>query len=289
MANKTTTTTTTTTTLPPPPSNPSVLLSYPAPHVLLVTINRERQMNSIPFTVHWHLHRVFEWFDHEPTLRVAVITGAGPKSFCAGQDLIELGQRDPKELEERPYMAMHPPTAFAGISRRLGKKPVVAAVNGFALGGGFEIVLNCDMTVASPTATFGLPESQRGIYAGAGGLPRLVRNVGLPLASEISMAGRTLSAQEALGFQLINHISSSASSVVDEAVGLAGKVANISPDAIVITRAAIRETWETASVERAYQIVEERMKRGLMEGENAREGLAAFREKRRPVWKASKL
>ncbi|KAK5297055.1 hypothetical protein LTR55_010996, partial [Exophiala xenobiotica] len=146
-----------------------------------------------------------------------------------------------------------------------------------------------DMTVASPTATFGLPESQRGIYAGAGGLPRLVRNVGLPLASEISMAGRTLSAQEALGFQLINHISSSASSVVDEAVGLAGKVANISPDAIVITRAAIRETWETASVERAYQIVEERMKRGLMEGENAREGLAAFREKRRPVWKASKL
>ncbi|KAK5276921.1 hypothetical protein LTR40_011027, partial [Exophiala xenobiotica] len=204
-------------------------------------------------------------------------------------DLIELGQRDPKELEERPYMAMHPPTGFAGISRRLGKKPVVAAVNGFALGGGFEIVLNCDMTVASPTATFGLPESQRGIYAGAGGLPRLVRNVGLPLASEISMAGRTLSAQEALGFQLINHISSSASSVVDEAVGLAGKVANISPDAIVITRAAIRETWETASVERAYQIVEERMKRGLMEGENAREGLAAFREKRRPVWKASKL
>ncbi|KAK5236706.1 hypothetical protein LTR47_001884 [Exophiala xenobiotica] len=289
MANKTTTTTTTTTTLPPPPSNPSVLLSYPAPHVLLVTINRERQMNSIPFTVHWHLHRVFEWFDREPTLRVAVITGAGPKSFCAGQDLIELGKRDPKELEERPYMAMHPPTGFAGISRRLGKKPVVAAVNGFALGGGFEIVLNCDMTVASPTATFGLPESQRGIYAGAGGLPRLVRNVGLPLASEISMAGRTLSAQEALGFQLINHISSSASSVVDEAVGLAGKVANISPDAIVITRAAIRETWETASVERAYQIVEERMKRGLMEGENAREGLAAFREKRRPVWKASKL
>jgi hypothetical protein len=108
----------------------------------LVTINRERQMNSIPFTVHWHLHRVFEWFDREPTLRVAVITGAGPKSFCAGQDLIELGQRDPKELEERPYMAMHPPTGFAGISRRLGKKPVVAAVNGFALGGGFEIVLN---------------------------------------------------------------------------------------------------------------------------------------------------
>jgi enoyl-CoA hydratase/carnithine racemase len=128
--------------IPPPPSDPSVLLSHPAPHVLLVTINRPRQMNSIPFPVHWHLHRVFEWFDREPTLRAAVITGAGPKSFCAGQDLIELGQRNPKELEERPYLAMHPPTGFAGVSRRLGKKPIVAAVNGFALGGGFEIVLN---------------------------------------------------------------------------------------------------------------------------------------------------
>jgi len=287
MSNKTTTTTTTT--LAPPPSNASVLLSNPGPHVLLVTINRERQMNSIPFTVHWHLHRVFEWFDREPSLRVAVVTGAGSKAFCAGQDLIELGKRDPKELEEKPYMAMHPPTGFAGISRRLGKKPVIAAVNGFALGGGFEIVLNCDMTVASPTATFGLPESLRGIYAGAGGLPRLVRNVGLPLASEISMAGRTLSAQEALQFQLINHISSTPSSVVDEAVALASKVANISPDAIIITRAAIRETWETASVERGYQLIDERMKRGLMEGENATEGLAAFREKRKPVWKASKL
>lgn len=140
MSNKTTTTTTTT--LAPPPSNASVLLSNPGPHVLLVTINRERQMNSIPFTVHWHLHRVFEWFDREPSLRVAVVTGAGSKAFCAGQDLIELGKRDPKELEEKPYMAMHPPTGFAGISRRLGKKPVIAAVNGFALGGGFEIVLN---------------------------------------------------------------------------------------------------------------------------------------------------
>ncbi|KAI1615274.1 ClpP/crotonase-like domain-containing protein [Exophiala viscosa] len=275
--------------LPPPSSDPSVILSYPAPHVLLVTINRVRQMNSIPMPVHWYLHRVFEWFDREPTLRVAVITGAGPKSFCAGQDLIEMGKRDPKEIEEKPYLAMHPPTGFAGVSRRLGKKPVIAAVNGFALGGGFEIVLNCDMVVASPTATFGLPEALRGIYAGAGGLPRLVRNVGLPLASEISMAARTLSAKEALQFQLINHISSSQETCVPEAVKLAAKVADISPDSIVITRAALRQTWEDSSVERAFQNIEDRMKRGLMEGENSKEGLTAFREKRKPVWRASKL
>lgn len=145
------------------------------------------------------------------------------------------------------------------------------------------------MTVASPTATFGLPETLRGIYAGAGGLPRLVRNVGIPLASEISMTGRTLSAKEALQFNLINAVSASPETCVAEAVKLAEKVANISPDAIIITRAALRETWESASVERGYQVIEDRMKRGLMEGENSTEGLAAFREKRKPVWKASKL
>ena len=135
--------TTSSTTIPSPPPNDSVLISYPTPAILLVTINRAKQMNSIPFPIHWHLHRIFEWFDREPSLRVAIVTGAGPKAFCAGQDLIELGKRDPRELEEKPYLAMHPPsTGFAGLSRRVGRKPVIAAVNGFALGGGFEIVLN---------------------------------------------------------------------------------------------------------------------------------------------------
>ena len=145
------------------------------------------------------------------------------------------------------------------------------------------------MTVASPTASFGLPESLRGIYAGAGGLPRLLRNVGLPLASEIAMTGRTLSAKEALQYQLINAVSSSPETCVAEAVKLAEKVAGISPDAILVTRAALRETWETGSVERGFELVDQRFKKGLMEGENAKEGLAAFADKRKPVWRASKL
>ena len=145
------------------------------------------------------------------------------------------------------------------------------------------------MVVASSNATFGLPEALRGIYAGAGGLPRLVRNVGIPLASEISMTGRTLTAAEALKYNLINSISKSQASVVDEAVALATKVANISPDAIIVTRAGLREAWETASVERGYELVDSRFREGLMTGENTREGLAAFREKRKPVWKPSKL
>jgi hypothetical protein len=126
----------------PPPKIEGCSLSYPAPWILLVTIQRERQMNSIPSKLHWQMDAVFNWFDKEPTLRVAVITGAGKKAFCAGQDLIELGKRDRKTAEEEPWLGKHPHGGFAGISRRLGKKPIVAAVNGFALGGGFEITLN---------------------------------------------------------------------------------------------------------------------------------------------------
>jgi len=145
------------------------------------------------------------------------------------------------------------------------------------------------MVVASPTATFGLPEALRGIYAGAGGLPRLLRNVGLPLASEIAMTGRFLSANEALKFNLVNKVSASLGSVVDEAVQMAQKVAGISPDAIIVTRAALREAWENGSVERAYQISDERWRDGLYAGENSKEGLKAFKEKREPKWVPSKL
>ena len=126
-------------TSPPPTSH--VLLTYPAPYVLLVTINRERQMNSIPYAGHTEMGLVFEWFDREPNLRVAIVTGAGKKAFCAGQDLIELGKIRAGEVERDPAKQRHPLSGFGALSRRSGKKPVIAAVNGFALGGGFEIVL----------------------------------------------------------------------------------------------------------------------------------------------------
>lgn len=126
-------------TQPPPTSH--VLLSYPAPYVLLVTINRERAMNSIPFAGHTEMGLVFDWFDAEPNLRVAIVTGAGNKAFCAGQDLIELGKIRTGAVEKDVAKQRHPLSGFGAISRRAGKKPIIAAVNGFALGGGFEIVL----------------------------------------------------------------------------------------------------------------------------------------------------
>jgi enoyl-CoA hydratase/carnithine racemase len=122
-----------------PPPHPSFLISYPAPFVLLVTINRPKAMNSMPYATHWEADAIFSWFDEEPSLRVAVITGAGEKAFCAGQDLIE--QATVKSKPQPRQMMTHPPSGFAGISRRAGKKPIIAAVNGWALGGGFEICL----------------------------------------------------------------------------------------------------------------------------------------------------
>lgn len=143
--------------------------------------------------------------------------------------------------------------------------------------------------VASPTASFGLPETLRGLYAGAGGLPRLIRNCGLQISSELALTGRLISAEEAKRFHLVNQISQSTETVVDEAVEIATKLANISPDAIIATRAALREAWETGSVERAFQLTDERLKERLYSGANAREGLEAFAEKRPPIWEPSKL
>jgi hypothetical protein len=123
----------------PPQVDESITISYPTEHVMLVTISRQRQMNSIPFRVQWQLHELFDWYDAEPTLRAAIITGAGEKAFCAGMDLKDLKAGHDGGEHSRRRM---PPSGFAGLSRRKGRKPIIAAVNGFALGGGFEIVLN---------------------------------------------------------------------------------------------------------------------------------------------------
>ncbi|ODM14600.1 hypothetical protein SI65_09945 [Aspergillus cristatus] len=270
-----------------PPSSNHFILSFPKPHILLVTINRPKQRNSVPSDAHWDAHTIFSWFDNEPSLLVAIITGAGDKAFCAGQDLTEQSQNATAKREKGGTQQLHhPPTGFLGLSQRKGKKPVLAAVNGFALGGGFETCLNCDMIVASPTATFGLPEITVGLYAAAGGLPRLAQITGLPLASELALTARRLSAQEALDYRLINRISESP---VEECVKLAETMEKFSPDAVIVTRQGLREAWETGSVEEAGRRTKQEYGEKLFRGENFRIGVQAFAKKEKPRWVASKL
>lgn len=199
------------------------------------------------------------------------------------------------------------------MSQRKGKKPVLAAVNGFALGGGFETCLNwlvayefpspfplppfpglhglmtadiSDMVVAAPTAQFGLPEIAVGLYAAAGGPARLVKIVGYPLAAELALTARRVSAQQALEYRLINRVSSSP---VDECLALADAMAQHSPDAIIITRQALREAWETASAEQATIRTKQDYGSQLMKGENFRIGVTAFANKEKPKWVPSRL
>jgi enoyl-CoA hydratase/carnithine racemase len=151
------------------------------------------------------------------------------------------------------------------------------------------LIFRSDLVVAAPNATFGLPEALRGIYAGAGGPANLIRIVGRPIASEIALTGRPISAQRAYELNIINRISSSRETVVEEALKLANEIAEISPDAAIVTRAGLREALETASTERATQLTLERYSDVLLKGENATEGLMAFAQKRKPNWKPSKL
>lgn len=127
-----------------PPKVTDCDVTFPAQYVMLVTINRPKKMNSIPAEAHNQFDALFKWYDTEPTLRAAIITGTGEKAFCAGSDLLEIEAVREAKLSNRKDVKenKHPESGFAALSRRKGKKPVIAAVNGLAFGGGFEIVLN---------------------------------------------------------------------------------------------------------------------------------------------------
>lgn len=149
--------------------------------------------------------------------------------------------------------------------------------------------MDSDLIVASPRAQFGLPEAKRGLFAGAGGLSRLVRTAGMMVASEVAMAGRVLSATEAERYLVVNKVSKTHESLIPEAVDLAKAISNLSPDAVIITRAGLREAWETASVERASQRTSDEYGAKLAKAENTLIGLTAFAQKKEPKWVPSKL
>ena len=269
----------------PPPKTTFTLLSFPTPHVLLVTLNRPEKLNCINNAGHWELHHIWEWLDQEPSLRVGIVTGSG-RAFCAGADLKEWLS---STKSSSSTTASFPPSGFGGLSRRRGKKPIIAAVNGLAHGGGCEMIINCDIVLASSSAQFALPEVKRGVAAIAGALPRLTRIVGRQRAMQMALTGREITAQQAEQWGLVNAVVEVEGRVVAKAVEWAKEIAGNSPDSIVVSKEGIKLGWEGIGVEEATDKLVQGTWRKVEHGENLREGIQSFVEKRRPKWVESKL
>lgn len=178
---------------------------------------------------------------------------------------------------------------LAGLPRRSGKKPIIAAVNGITMGGGFEMVANCDVVVASSAAVFSLPEAKRGIVPVAGCLPRLTRTLGMQRTSDLVLTGRKVSAQTLYEWGLVSRLVDSGADVVQAAVQVAQDMCSNSPDALIVGRLGIRLSWESGSVEEAVSMLEHEWYPRLVESPNFAEGIKAFVEKRPPSWINSKL
>jgi enoyl-CoA hydratase/carnithine racemase len=283
----------------PPPKQTYAAISFPEQYILLVTFNRPTSLNCINMPSHWELDALFTWFDNEPLLRCAIITGAG-RAFCAGADLKEWNTANSSNAAR----GIMPPSGFGALSRRTGKKPIIAAVNGLAYGGGMEILANIDMAVLARSANVSLPEVKRGVVALAGALPRMPRLLPRPLAMEMALTGRTFSSAEALSWGLCNAVVDDAPAqkltstdpvdilarpVVQKALEYARMICANSPDSVIVSRAGVAMGWEEGSAENGARVLMEIWGRRLNQGENIREGLRAFVEKRVPRWVPSKL
>jgi len=247
-------------------------------HVLLVTINRPDARNAVNTKVTLGIGEALDYADSSADVWVVIVTGAGDRSFCAGQDLKEAAAGihldDPRT--ER--------WGFAGFVKHAISKPVIAAVNGFALGGGTEIVLASDLAVAVDTASFGLPEVKRGIIAGAGGAFRLGRQIPQKIAMEAILTGEPISASKALELGLVNRVVP-AEGLLEAAFQLAERIMANAPVSVQVSKriargitdgvvAAEQADWDRTGVEGKI----------IISSADAREGMRAFAEKRTPQW-----
>ncbi|GME51793.1 hypothetical protein GTA08_BOTSDO10422 [Neofusicoccum parvum] len=266
------------------PPVPNCIISFPTQQILLVTLNRPKQLNCIDVDTSRQMQRLWEWFDQNTSLVVGVITGSG-RAFCTGADLNEWNR-----LNASGQVSPMDAPGLAGLPRRRGRKPVIAAVNGICMGGGFEMTVNCDLVVAARKAVFALPEVKRGIAAVAGSLPRLTRIIGKQRAVEMALTGRNVTAQELHCWGLVNRVTGDGEGeVVRAAVELAEEICRNSPDGVMVSKEGINLGWEKASVEDGSALLIEGWYGKLMAGANFKEGIRAFAEKREPQWVPSKL
>jgi len=245
-------------------------------HIALVTLNRPEARNAISPEVTRAMESVLDEVEADAALRCVVLTGTG-EVFSAGADLKVVAQGRANDIARGKG-------GFAGIVTRDFPKPIIAAVNGPALAGGFEIVLSCDLVVAADTARFGIPEVKRGLMAAAGGLIRLPKRVPLAIALELAMTGDPIDAQRALQLGLVNRVVP-AGRVVDEAIVLAERIGENSPIAVRNSRRLVREAGELTEAEGWKRTIELMMP--VFESGDSVEGATAFAEKRPPVWRST--
>ena len=255
-----------------------LLLSQPEPGIAWVTIDRPATMNALTPTLNKALDELMRTLDADKAVRCIIITGAGDKAFCAGADIptllphmetmIQNGQDDPQ---------------FAGVTHRAPcGKPLIAAINGAALGGGLELALACDIRIASITAKFGLPEITIGVLAGAGGCTRLPRMIPPSLAAEMILTGCAIDAGRALQCGLVSQVVTG-NDLHTAALDLARMIASRAPQAVRACTELLRRPWRHDIM--AALDVERQAFAGLLATKDAKEGINAFRQKRTPRFK----
>lgn len=254
-----------------------VLLVSEKDGIATVTLNRPQVMNSLNFAMLRALRDQIASYRFRRDLRVIIISGAGEKAFCAGADLKERATLKPEQVKEFIFTIRNLFTSIEELN-----KPVIAAVNGVALGGGTELALASDIRIASTNATMGLTETRLAIIPGAGGTQRLPRLVGRGKAKELIFTGRRVGAEEAERIGLVNKVCD-LSDLLDECRAMAAMICETGPIAIEQAKYAINKGIETdintglAIESNAYWVT--------IPTEDRLEGLAAFREKRKPVYR----
>lgn len=251
-------------------------------HTLVLTINRPQARNAVNLAVTEALGDALEAADADPDVRVVVLTGSGEKSFCAGADLKAIARGE----NLLPTTGKRAKWGFAGYASHHISKPTIAAVNGTALGGGLELVLASDLSVAAEHASFGLPEVKRGIIAGAGGVFRLPTQIPRKAAFEMIFTGDPVGAREALELGLVNRVVPG-ERVLQCALELAESIAENAPLAVQASKRVAQQIIEGVVVpETSFWEISARERALVRESEDAREGPRAFAEKRKPVWRA---
>jgi len=251
-----------------------MILTETRGRVGLITLNRPQALNALNKQLMRELMDALEAFDKDNAIGAMLITG-NEKAFAAGADIKEMADKSIQQMMDQDNVAV-----FGRI--RTIRKPVIAAVSGWALGGGCEVALSCDMIVASESAKFGQPEITIGVIPGAGGTQRLTRVVGKVIAMEMLLNNRTLTAQEAYQFGMVNRVVPVVG-YLDEALKLAEEIASRAPNAVRAAKKMVNQAFEQTLSEGLA--MEKQEFYNLFATEDQKEGMQAFIEKRKPNWK----